>query len=193
MSHRPTPHRGRSGAVGWAVLLAAAVLAQDAPDGPALLRPADQTALAPGPLTIIARGAGPLRLDGKGVAVKVQNGDIVAATVTPAAGLHELSWGGRKLRFFVGPGAPADFRPYRLHPPGGSACETCHVVREGAWEFRGAGSSCFGCHDQKKFPVGHTHNSEVLSECGLCHDPHGSAEKFHLKLAKETACKQCHG
>jgi predicted CXXCH cytochrome family protein len=27
----------------------------------------------------------------------------------------------------------------------------------------------------------------------LCHNPHGSTEKAHLKMAKETACKQCHG
>jgi predicted CXXCH cytochrome family protein len=179
--------------VALVLLLAATVLAQNTSEGPRILRPSDKAALPPGPLTIIARGAGSLLLDGKGVSAKALNGGMVFAEVTPRGGLHELSFAGHKLRFFVGPGAPADFRPYRIHPPAGAACETCHVVREGAWEFRGAGSSCFGCHDQKKFPVGHTHNAEVLSECGLCHDPHGSAEKFHLKLAKETACKQCHG
>ena len=175
------------------LVLILALAAQAQTGGPGILRPADKAVLPPGPLTVIARGAGPLRLDGRGVSVRVQNGDIVTATVTPAAGLHELSFADQKLRFFVGPGAPADFRPYRLHPPATAACDTCHTVRDGVWEFRGAASSCFGCHDQKKFPVGHTHNAEVLSECGLCHDPHGSAEKFHLKLAKETACKQCHG
>ena len=31
------------------------------------------------------------------------------------------------------------------------------------------------------------------AECVLCHNPHGSTEKFHLKMTRETACKQCHG
>ena len=169
-------------------------LAAPAPtDGPRILRPGDQSALPPGPLTIVARGAGPLRLDGKPLATTSPGPGAQTATVTPAAGVHELSLGDQKLRFFVVPGAPADFPPFRIHPPAAAACETCHAVRDGAWEFKGAESSCFGCHDQKKFPVGHTHNAEVLSECGLCHHPHGSTGKFHLKLVRETACKQCHG
>lgn len=175
------------------VVLILALAAPAVPDGPAILRPAGQSALPPGPLAIVARGAGPLRLDGKPVAATSPGPGALSATVTPGPGVHELSLGDQKLRFFIGPGAPAGFRPYRLHPPAATTCDTCHAVRDGEWEFKGAAASCFGCHDQKKFPVGHTHNDEVLSECGLCHDPHGSAEEFHLKLAKETACKQCHG
>jgi predicted CXXCH cytochrome family protein len=142
---------------------------------------------------VIARGAAPLKLDGKAIAVQAAAEGVVTAMITPSGGRHELRWGDHEVRFFVGPGAPAEFRPFRLHPPAETPCSACHAIRDGVWEFRGAESSCLGCHEAKKFPVGHTHNSEVLSECGLCHDPHGSAEKFHLKLSRETACKQCHG
>ena len=42
------------------------------------------------------------------------------------------------------------------------------------------------------FKVTHS-NDEVLADCVLCHNPHGSTEEFHLKMPRETACKQCHG
>jgi predicted CXXCH cytochrome family protein len=170
------------------IAAAALALAQQGSEGPRILRPADGAALPPGPIVVIARGTSSLQFDGKPLSVQAGS-----ATITPSAGRHELRLGDQKVQFFVGPAAPAEFRPYRLHPPAEAACSTCHAIRDGAWEFRGAEASCFGCHDAKKFPVGHTHNAEVLSECGLCHDPHGSAEKFHLKLKRETACKQCHG
>jgi predicted CXXCH cytochrome family protein len=167
-------------------------LAQSGGDGgPRVLRPANQALLPPGPLTAVARGPGPLRLDGKAVTAKSAAGAVWAG-LTLAPGAHELAIGDHVVRFFVGPGAPAGYRPYRVHPPAETACETCHAVRDGIWEFQGAATSCFTCHDRQKFPAGHTHNPEVLGECGLCHDPHGSAEKFHLKLPRDTACKQCH-
>ncbi len=174
------------------VAAAAVALAQPAEEGPRVLRPADRTAVPAGALTVIARGPGPLKLDGQAVPVQTFAGNALRASLVLRAGVHELSIGDHAVRFFAGSGAPPDFRPYRLHPPGETDCAACHAVREGFWEFRGASSSCFGCHDLKKFPAGHTHNSEVLSECGLCHDPHGSAEKLHLKLSREAACKQCH-
>jgi predicted CXXCH cytochrome family protein len=63
------------------------------------------------------------------------------------------------------------------------------------WSFQRAsiGSSCFACHERAAFPKIHTHNTDILAECQSCHLPHGSAVKGHLKLAKDTACKQCHG
>ena len=168
-------------------------LAQVSPDGPRVLRPRDKSAVAAGKLSIIARSGAPLLLDGKPVDAKRPGPGALAAEVHLAPGLHELSAGGQTIRFFAGPNPPAGFQAYRLHPPSGASCETCHAVRDGAWEFRGAETSCLGCHDLKKFPVTHTHNTEVLAECGLCHDPHGSTGKFHLKFVRETACKLCHG
>lgn len=166
-----------------------------APEGPRILRPLDRTVLKPGPLAIIARGAGELRLDGKPLATAQPAPEVVTATITPGPGLHELALGDRKLQFFVGATkAPSGWKAYRPHPPA-ATCETCHAVKDGAWGFQAVplSTNCFGCHDQKSFPVGHAHNAEVLAECQLCHDPHGSTEKFHLKMPRETACKQCHG
>ena len=177
------------------MIVAAAALAA-APTEQAILRPADGAILDPGPLSIVARGKAQLRVDGKQVAAASPGPGAVAATVNPAPGLHELAFGDRKIRFFVGASeAPAGFRAYRAHPPAAAGCETCHAVKDGAWGFRGAtlAASCFGCHDAGRFPEPHSHNATVLGECQLCHDPHGSTAKFHLKMDRETACKQCHG
>ncbi len=177
---------------GWLAGLAALALAQPG-DAPAILRPMDHSIVEAGPLTVIARTTGELRLDGQLLNTAEPAPGIRTATATLTPGRHQVQSGDHKADIFAGPGAPAGFRPYRLHPPGGAACDTCHVLRQGAWEFKGASTSCLGCHDQKKFPAGHTHNSEVLAECGLCHDAHGSTEKLHLKVSREVACKLCHG
>ena len=160
-----------------------------------ILRPVDQTVLKAGPLSIIVRGAGELRLDGKALTAKQPASGVLTATVAPAGGRHELTLGDQKLQFFVGAAkAPAGWKPYRPHAPAAS-CDTCHAVKDGAWGFKGAklSTNCFGCHEQKTFASPHSHNAEVLAECPLCHNPHGSAEKFHLKMPRDTACKQCHG
>jgi predicted CXXCH cytochrome family protein len=36
------------------------------------------------------------------------------------------------------------------------------------------------------------HAPDVLSECGLCHNAHGSTVKANLVYPKQTACKLCH-
>jgi predicted CXXCH cytochrome family protein len=70
----------------------------------------------------------------------------------------------------------------------------CHTVNEGEWSLKTSALSeaCFVCHDQK-VSLKLTRNDETLADCGLCHNPHGSTEKFHLKMSREIACKQCHG
>jgi predicted CXXCH cytochrome family protein len=155
--------------------------------------PPHQSVVKPGPLTIIAK-APEVRLDGKRVgAVEVAPG-IVRATADPPPGTHEIAAGGETVRFFVGTGAPAGWKEFRPHPPG-AACEACHARVSGAWEIRGGVLSgrCFQCHDQKAFPKAHQHNAELLADCQLCHQPHGSTETMHMALPRETACKQCHG
>jgi predicted CXXCH cytochrome family protein len=108
--------------------------------------------------------------------------------VDVAAGRHVLTVAGTKIEFAAGAG-PEGWKPFRAHPPAG-ACSACHDAA--SWEFKGA-ETCLACHDQTAFAKTHTHNTEVLNECQLCHAPHGSTAKSHLKFVKETACKQCHG
>ena len=182
---------------------AAFALAQEA-DGPGFLRPTSESVVAEGPLVVIARtaGMGEMRLDGKPLESKQPAPNVITATVKLASGRHDLtlSTGGAeyKAQIFVkaksgGAAAPEGWAEFRLHPPA-ATCETCHAVKAGAWAFKSAAlsESCFGCHDAKPFPVSHSHNSETLAECQLCHRPHGSTVKSHLKMKKEVACKVCH-
>ena len=171
--------------------------AGDAP-GPGFLRPLDQTVVPAGPLSIVARTAGntELRVDGKAVAALQPAPNVLTATLNPTPGRHVLAIGDQTIHFFVGAaaGAPQGWGEFKAHPPA-ATCETCHAVKDGAWAFKSEilADTCFGCHNAKQFPTIHTHNSEILAECQMCHNPHGSAVKAHLKMKKDLACKQCHG
>ena len=159
----------------------------------AILRPIHDTWVSSGPVSIVAKGSGELRLDGKVVKSERPAAGVVTATVTPSAGSHELSLGSAKITFWYGSGKPA-LPEFKTHPPAGS-CDACHAVKEGAWEIKGgsAGDNCLACHDRAAFIKLHQHNPDVLQDCQVCHFPHGSAVKSHLKMKKEIACKQCHG
>jgi len=166
------------------VWLAAVLAAEDR-----ILRPAANSAVKPGATSIIASGAGALKLDGKPAPAKKLAPGVWSAEVDVPPGVHEIEIGTAKLRFLAG-SPEGGWKEFRMHPPA-AACGACHAVIEGAWSFKDG--SCFGCHDPQAFPKTHQHASEVLLECQMCHDPHGSTEKFHLKLARDLACKQCHG
>lgn len=171
------------------VRLIALVALSLAADEPQILRPAEDAVLKPGEFTVITRAAG-ISLDGKPVPAKQHAASVWTAIINPPPGDHELRAAGSAIRFRVSDKGAT----YRVHPPA-ATCESCHTVKNGAWELRTAAleSSCSACHDLKNFAVTHSHNTTTLAECQSCHDPHGSSAKFHLKLPKETACKQCHG
>jgi len=106
-----------------------------------------------------------------------------------------LTWdgGSREIQFYCGPQAPAGFAAFHPHPPvAGVNCTTCHeLTKRGRYHFKG-GEACLGCHQKETFTKVLTHNVDVLNQCGLCHNAHGSTVKAHLLFPKETACKQCH-
>jgi predicted CXXCH cytochrome family protein len=157
-----------------------------------ILRPTDGAVLKPGELTVIARSGG-LSLDGKPVKATERAKGVWSAVINPPPGEHELKLStGQAIRFRVDAGSATS--TYRVHPPA-ATCETCHAVKDGAWQLRSAvlETTCASCHDLKKFPVTHSHNTTTLAECQSCHDPHGSAAKFHLAIPKEVACHLCHG
>jgi predicted CXXCH cytochrome family protein len=191
------PDRPRLGLI----LIAFLCFAQQ-PEGPRILRPADRSILPPAPLSVIARtaGTGELKLDGKSVKATQPAPGVLTTTLTPSPGKHELTLvtagSEQRIQFQVGavPAPLAGWKPYRSHPPS-ATCDTCHTVTGGKWSIKGdvAGPNCLGCHDAKTFPLAHSHTTDVLEECQLCHDPHGSTAKFNLKMPKEVACKQCHG
>lgn len=174
---------------------------------PRIFRPAANSMVEPGPLSVVARGsaAASLMLDGTSLAVTRPGPQALTATVTPSAGRHELVLrdGDAEVRvaFFVGVFSSAaqpqdEWKVFRSHPPPamGATCSACHAVRDGKWEFAGGdiASNCFQCHNAELFPKAHTHERGVLADCKTCHLAHGSTESKHLKMTAKAACTQCH-
>lgn len=186
----------------WMVVLIEAVSltnAQD-PDQAGILRPTDQSVLETEEVQIIAR-AGECWLDGKSIRKFQTQNPRQALSIRLSAGRHELVWKNgdahQRIQFVVTGSesavVPAGWKVYRAHPPQ-SECQTCHAGDQPA-DFKKStvAETCFTCHEQKAFAASHSHNDEVLAECVLCHNPHGSTERFHMKMTREIACKQCHG
>ena len=107
----------------------------------------------------------------------------------PAPGEHKLSlvWPGdrQEIEFYSRTAAAAGFAPFQQHPPlAGVECTQCHeMTKRGRFHFKG-GEACLGCHQKETFAKVHTHTPEVLTECGLCHNAHGSTVKAHLLFRK---------
>jgi predicted CXXCH cytochrome family protein len=161
-----------------------------------ILRPVEHAAFRSGPVEVIATAPeGVLELDGVRVAADRPFPNVLHARVEVKPGVHTLvlSWpGGRKqIQFSMGSDTPRGFQAFRAHPPpAGAPCTQCHELsRRGRFVFKGG---CLDCHESGGFANAHTHTPEVLSECGLCHNAHGSITARHLLHTKEVACKQCH-
>lgn len=165
-------------------------------DAGRIVRPVDKSAFASGPVEVNATvAAGKLELDGQAVAAEAPFPNVLHAKLAASPGRHKLAlvWpGGRQeIEFFVGAPAPEGFTPFRAHPPlANIACTQCHEVsKRGRFRFKGG---CTDCHAAEAFPKSHTHKVEVLTECGMCHNAHGSTVKSHLLHEKGAACKLCH-
>lgn len=183
------------GRIGLGIFGLIALLAQAADEpGPILAPPVDSAHPAGATVRFIGRGAGPLKVDGATVATQSPHDGVQTAELKALApGVHTLEFEGQALRFSSGPAA--GFTAFRAHPPA-NQCETCHAVRNGRWRFQrvSLASVCSQCHARETFQVKHTHEMAVLTDCQLCHNPHGSttAVPAHLKLSRDVACKQCH-
>jgi predicted CXXCH cytochrome family protein len=173
----------------WAL----AALAAEEP-GAILSPPPDSAHPAASTVRFIGRGGGALKLDGAVVATQSPHEAVQTAELKPEKpGVHTLEFEGQTLRFSLG--SAEKFAAFKPHPPA-NQCETCHTVRNGRWRFQrvSLASVCSQCHSKETFPAKHTHEMAVLTDCQLCHNPHGStaATPAHLKLARDAACKQCH-
>jgi predicted CXXCH cytochrome family protein len=161
-----------------------------------IMRPVDGAALANGQLDVIATApSGKLLLDGQPVQVEQPFPNVLHAVQKVSPGIHTLAlvWGGgrKEIRFFAGVNPPAGFAVFNEHPKNaGVQCTQCHELSQrGRFRFKGG---CFDCHQHNTFAKIHTHDDSVLSECGTCHNAHGSTVKAHLLYPKETACRLCH-
>ncbi|MBK7926787.1 MAG: hypothetical protein IPJ98_04625 [Bryobacterales bacterium] len=175
-----------------AVLLAVTALQAES----VIFSPADRSVVN-GEVRVVARqeGRAELMVDGKVVAAESPHAGVLTAVLKLGPGGHEIAVeGGAKVKVHVGEGAPAGWLKFREHPPGATACTTCHAVKNGEWAFAKASlvGVCFACHDKAAFPKTHTHEAGIVPDCQLCHSPHGSAAAKHLKMTKEAACKLCH-
>jgi len=172
------------------------VLCGAAEEGPEIFSPPPNAAFPVGGVRLVARAPGGMKplLDGKPVNTESPHPGVLRAELKAGNGVHELALGQRKVRFFVGPDAPAEFKPFRDHPPMRAACDTCHAVRNGAWRFQRVSLTgvCSQCHSKETFAVKHTHEMGIVPDCQMCHAPHGSTEIASLKLPKEKACRLCH-
>jgi predicted CXXCH cytochrome family protein len=163
-----------------------------------IMRPTDKSAWPSGEVDVIATAPdGKLELDGSPVQAEQPFPNVFHAKLKPAPGEHKLALvsagGTQEIRFYSGPQPPAGFAPFRQHPPvAGVDCSHCHeLTRRKRFHFKG-GESCFSCHQKDAFAKVHSHPPDVLNECGLCHNAHGSTVKAHLLFPKQVACKQCH-
>lgn len=146
-----------------------------------------------GKVRIIAQteGKGDLKLDGKAIQTESPHPGVATAELTLDKGIHTLELGDQRVRFAI---QPADgFTPFRPHPPV-AQCTSCHAVRNNRWRFTRASLSnvCSACHSKDTFPAKHTHGMDLLPDCQMCHNPHGSTAAGHMKLSREKACQQCH-
>ncbi len=162
----------------------------------AILAPTDESVVEH-ELRVVARhdGKAEILIDGKSAPAEAPHAGVVFATVKLAPGAHEIALpGGPSIRVHVGDGAPAAWRKFEPHPPGGAACTTCHAVRNGEWAFVRSSlvGVCFACHDRAAFPKTHTHEPGIIPDCQICHSPHGSTVVRHLKTSRDAACKLCH-
>ena len=167
-------------------------------DAPKIMRPVDGAALTSGAVDVIASATdGVIEIDGKAIEVERPYPAVLRAKPKLADGQHTIGLvtkeARKEIRIFVGAGAPpSGFAAFREHPPiPDVACTQCHEVnRRGRFRFKGEG--CFDCHQQDGFAKVHTHLPDTLSQCGSCHNAHGSTVKAHLTLPKDAACRQCH-
>ena len=162
-----------------------------------IMRPADHSALPGDQVDIVATAPeGALELDGKPVTAEQPFPNVFHSVTKVSPGPHKLAliWkdGRKEIEFFSGSNPPSGFQEFRFHPPVKSVqCTQCHeLTRRGRFHFKDG--ACFSCHTPESFAKVHTHTSDTLRACGLCHNAHGSVTKAHLLFAKETACKQCH-
>ena len=185
----------RACAAGLAALAALALAAAEADEGK-IMRPSDGAALGSGPIDVAAMApAGRIEVDGAPVDAAEPFPNVFHARVDAGPGEHTVSlvWpGGRKdVKVYVGDDPPADFEPFRMHPPpAGLECTQCHALsRRGTFRFRG---DCFACHTDEQFTAKHPHAKHVLEQCGMCHNAHGSTAAALQLYDRDTACRQCH-
>lgn len=179
------------------LMVLAAFVCLGADDAGKILRPAERSSFATGPVDVVATvpAGGRILLDGVALKLDAPFPDVYHGKVSPPAGEHKLTllWDDQRRDITFAVGEPkTGFVPFKSHPPGGEvACTQCHELsKRGRFRFKGG---CDGCHAVAAFGKSHTpHKPENLSECGMCHNAHGSIVKDHLLRPREQACKLCH-
>ena len=174
--------------------MALCAAAQEPVDNRIFAPPAGARFPAGASVRVIARMApgAEMKLDGVPLSMESPHPGVATLELKLTPGAHTFQLGDQSIRVVAGDGVD-EGKPFRAHPPV-SNCGACHTVRNGRWRFLRASLSnvCSQCHAKETFPARHTHAMDVLPDCQMCHDPHGSTAAAHLKMDRDAACRQCH-
>lgn len=78
---------------------------------------------------------------------------------------------------------------------GEMTCVSCHNPHGGPYPYQLKEATinevCYECHAEKRGPFLWTH-PPVAQNCDNCHQPHGTVNRFLLKVRVPRLCQQCH-
>lgn len=131
---------------------------------------------------------------------------VLLANATLAPGKHTIEADGLKALLFRSTvpdhhDAPVNWQVFRSHPaPAKSAktmsCQSCHKMQSAQSDFllgrAKTPDACQACHRLVDLRLIHAHVMDPLSDCSLCHDPHGTTWPSLLVDRKEKLCTKCH-
>jgi predicted CXXCH cytochrome family protein len=87
---------------------------------------------------------------------------------------------------------PAPVKFYSHPPFENHQCTECHRSR---FDVKMKGTQkevCFACHDDFLAKAKFKHQPVDGSQCTACHEPHGSTNKYMVKLVGRALCLDCH-
>ena len=135
-----------------------------------------------------------------------QDKTIWTTVATLSPGQHALELDAAKTRLLRltsqdGTNAPSGWALWHPHPSPTKPeepiqCASCHDVKTAATGTvigrAKPPKNCFTCHNEVDLRLAHSHVLEPLSNCLMCHDPHGSTRPKLLIDTREKLCTQCH-
>jgi len=181
------------------VLAATLFAANTAPGGELkVLAPPDRALLVNSPVTLIGSGSAgsvEVTVNGRKVAGIKRVGRSFTGRLEPAEGTNVLlvkSGAESRRSTFEYRARNTGAAAYRYHDPvRDGECLACHPQGVGLTSPVSEARLCSTCHDSKT-GFKRLHGPLGAGQCGICHDPHGSAFPAFLVMEVRALCVQCH-